>query len=135
MIVSAFDQGGEVFLVFGQGHRLVGADNDDDIVSGGEILLQEPDGFTEHALGAIALNGGADSARDAQAPSVMGKIVGPGIERQRPAGLLGVGGVDGGESALAAEAVRAWKFVGFGRHSGCIRTGHSISQYAGTPPT
>ena len=62
MIVAAFDQGGEVFLVLGEGHGLMGADDDDDIVSGGEIALQEPDGFTEHALGAIASDGGADPA-------------------------------------------------------------------------
>jgi len=62
MIVAAFDQGGEVFLVLGQGHGLVGADDDDDIVSGGEIAMKKPDAFTEHALGAIASDGGADAA-------------------------------------------------------------------------
>jgi len=116
MIVAFIDQRGEVFLVLGEGHGLVGADDDNDVVSGGEIALKEPDGFTEHAFGAIACDGGADPARNAQAPSVMAKIVALGIDRQRPAGLFGVGGVDGGEGVLAAETVRAWKFVGFDRH-------------------
>jgi len=62
MIVGAFDQGGEVFLVFGEGHGLVGAEDDNDIVSGGEIALKEADGFAEHAFGAIALDGGSDPA-------------------------------------------------------------------------
>jgi hypothetical protein len=62
MNVAAFDQGGEVFLVLGEGHGVVGTEDDDDIVSGGEISLKEADGFTEHAFGVIASDGGADPA-------------------------------------------------------------------------
>ena len=62
MNVAAFDQGGQVFLILCQSQGLMRPHDDDDVVSGGEIALKQPDGFAQHAFGAIAPDGGADPA-------------------------------------------------------------------------
>jgi len=53
--------------IFGHGQRGVGADVDDQIDPGGEFRLMEAEGLAEAAFDAVACDGVADAARDAEA--------------------------------------------------------------------
>jgi hypothetical protein len=66
----------EFLLVGVEGEGLVGADDDEEIVALGEVLLGEAKGFTEAALDEVSLNGVAAAAADGDADA-WGKVVFP----------------------------------------------------------
>ena len=77
---------GEKFLIFGQNKRLVGSDDQDEVVADRPVVLVETKGFAEEALDAVAVRGGADTGRHADPQPRMRQIVGTGIGNQRAAG-------------------------------------------------
>jgi hypothetical protein len=97
MLVRFDHQGEEKLLIFRENDRIMGPNDDDQIITAGQIVLKDPDGFAEEAFDAITADGGADAARNAQTPAALGQFVGLGINHQRPAGLFDAGGVNGGE--------------------------------------
>lgn len=80
-------------------------DDDDDIISLGQLWPQKADGFTDQAFDAIAFDGRADAAGNAQSPAGMREIVGHGEKYQRAARGFAAGFVNGGEGGFAGEAV------------------------------
>src|SRR5688572_9149902 len=78
--------GGEELLVFGEDEGFVGADDDNEVVAGGEVVLVEAEGFAEAALDAVSPDGGADLAGDGEAEARVREGVGDGVEGEGAAG-------------------------------------------------
>lgn len=110
--------GGDEVLVVGEGERVVGADDDDDVVGGGPIVLGEAEGLAEEALDAIAFDGGADFAGDAEAQAGVGEGVGLAEDGEEGGVLFCVGVVDGFIGDAAGEAHGAGEGVGGKRRFG-----------------
>ncbi len=101
-------------LVVGEdGAGVVMADDENDVVADGEIMLHEAEGFAEEALETVARDGLAgDAFGDAEAEAGMGEVVGEHDGQERAFGLFEAVVEDGGECAAAAED------VGFGEGEG-----------------
>ena len=97
-------QGGEEFLVFGQDEGLVGADDEDQVIAFGPVVLVEAEGFVKEALDAVSARGGADGSGDADAEARMGEIVGAGVGDERAAGGFDAVFEDGREVGAGADA-------------------------------
>ncbi len=107
---------GEKFLILGENERLVGADDQDEVVADGPVALVEAKGFAEEAFDAVAARGGADTGRHADPQARMRQIVGTGVGNQRAAGGFDSVFEYGREIGPGADA------VGFGE--GVSRIGH-----------
>jgi len=108
---------GHEFLIFGEDHRLVGADDDDQIVPDGQVVLVKAEGLAEEAFDAVAARGGADAAADDDGEARMGQGVRESVDDQRSAGVADAGVEDGGDLVARAEAVGLGEGVGFVRHT------------------
>lgn len=97
-------EGGEEFLIIGQKQGLVGADDENDVITFGPVVLVEAEGFAEEAFDAIAARGGADSAGDADAEARMGEVVGVGVGDEWAAGGFDAVFEDGREIGAGADA-------------------------------
>jgi hypothetical protein len=113
-------EGGEELLIFSEDEGRVGADDEDDIVAPGPVVLVEAEGLAEEAFDAIACWGGADVAGDADAEARVREIVGAAEGDERAAGGFDAVFEDGGEFGAGADAVGFGKTVG--RHEKILAT-------------
>ena len=92
-------------MILGENERLVGADDQDEVVADRPVVLVEAKGFAEEAFDAVAARGGADGSGDADAQARMREIVGAGVGDQRAAGGFDAIFEDGREIGAGADAV------------------------------
>ena len=83
----------------------MGADDEDQVIADGPIMLMKTEGFAEEAFDAVAARGGADGSGDADAQARMREIVGAGVGDQRAAGGFDAIFEDGREIGAGADAV------------------------------
>ena len=103
-------------LVVSQQRGFVGAHGDDDVVTAREIVLQETKGLAKETLDAIALGRDADLASYSQPEARVAQFVGKTKDRERAAGILDPGGVNGVELARMLKTMLAG--VGEGTRDG-----------------
>jgi hypothetical protein len=99
----------------------VGADDEDDVVAMGQVVLMQSEGFAEEALDAISARGGADGFGDSEAEPRVGKIVGAGIGDEGPLDCFAAGFEDRGKLGAGADAVGFGEAIGLG-HGGILAT-------------
>ena len=85
---------GQQLLILCQCQRLVRTDNQDEVVSGGPIVLHEAEGFAEKSFDAIAADGGPHAARNGQSQASPWQRIGFGESRQRAQRFAHAGVVD-----------------------------------------
>jgi hypothetical protein len=129
MIVAFDDQRRQEFLVFRQGHWIVGSNHQNTIVSLREVLPKQPDRFAKHSLDAVAPYRRPDATRYAQPPSAIWKLVRLGIRHQRPAALFDARSVNGGKGELPAKPVLPWKLIVSCRHKGRSNRPQDIAEW------
>jgi hypothetical protein len=115
-------EGSEEFLVLGQLQGLVGADDEDQIITFRPVVLMEAEGFAEEALDAIAARGGADGFGEAEAEARMGEVIGTGVGDDGAAGVADAGFEDGGKFGARADAEGFGEGVGGGGHEEILAT-------------
>jgi hypothetical protein len=98
-------ESGEELLIVGQKEGLVGADDEDQVITFGPVVLVEAEGFAEEAFDAVAARGGADVAGNADAQAGMREIVRAGVGDERAAGGFDAIFEDGREVGAGADAV------------------------------
>ena len=96
---------GEELLILGQNQRLVGADDENQVVALRPVVLVEAEGLAEEPLDAVAARGGADAPGDADAEARMREIVGAGEGDEGAAGGFDAVFEDRGEIGARADAV------------------------------
>jgi hypothetical protein len=91
--------------------------NDDDpIVSGGQVEALEAQRLAQKPFDAISTNGGADAAGDTQAQAGIRSVVWKCVDGKRAGGLFDSLGVDGVESEPAAQTIGFGKFIAGSLH-------------------
>ncbi len=109
---------GEKVLVLGEAERLVPSGGDHHIIRLRKVVLHQPEGLAEAALEPIADDRPADASADGEAEPGSIAPGGPGVHRERAAGMPEPGVEDGLKLPFVGEAMAGSEAEAFGAGGG-----------------